>query len=153
MHCFGWFIKSLIHCRSPQSQQRVGVEMLEASVADLNPFKLRKTHQFGKYKYDPGKYYGSEKNKVKNQDERENDDDEIDEVDQAEVSLDKASYDDEIEAPWNQYAWAEELRLRVRYNHCNLNIVEEQMLGKCCMLLMLILRLSSDIPRYSLLID
>jgi hypothetical protein len=112
MHSF-CFQKSLVHCRSPQSQQRVGVEVLEASVADLNRYKLRKTHQFGKYKYDPGKYYGSNKKQL-NQDERASDNDEIDEVDPADVSLNKASYEDEIEAPWNQYAWAEELRLRVR---------------------------------------
>ena len=119
MHPFGCQ-QSLVHCRSPQSQQRVGVELLEASVADLNRYKLRKTHQFGKYKYDPGKYYGSNKNQL-NKDEGASDDDEIDEVDSAEVSLDKASYMDEIEAPWNQYAWAEELRLRVSENHCSEN--------------------------------
>eukprot|EP00980_Cylindrotheca_fusiformis_P014406 scaffold3840_cov129-Cylindrotheca_fusiformis.AAC.2 len=99
-------VKSLIQCRGAQSQQKIGVEVLEASVADLNRFKLRKTHQVGSFKYDPGKYYGSKKG------DRDSDE-EIEEVDQAEILLDTAAYEDEIEAPWNQYSWIEEMRLRV----------------------------------------
>jgi hypothetical protein len=106
-------MKSLVQCRSLQSQQRVGVELLEASVSDLNRYKLRKTHQFGNFKYDPGKYYGSNKNQLVQVDTAR-DDDEIDEVDQEEVLLNKATFEDEFEAPWNQYAWADELKLRVR---------------------------------------
>jgi hypothetical protein len=46
--------KSLIKCRK---NKKIGVEMLEASVADLNPYNMRKTHQFGNLiNYDPGKY-------------------------------------------------------------------------------------------------
>jgi hypothetical protein len=102
-----------VHCRSPQSQQRVGVELLEASVADLNRFKLRKTHQLGNFKYDPGKYYGSSKNDQKAK-EVSTGDDEIDEADQDEILLNTRAYEDELEAPWNQYSWIEEMRLRVR---------------------------------------
>jgi hypothetical protein len=102
-------VKSLVQCRSPQSQQRIGVEVLEASVADLNRFRLRKTHQVGNFKYDPGKYYGSNKGIPKPKDA----DEEIEEVDQAEMFLNTAAYEDEIEAPWNQYSWIEEMRLRV----------------------------------------
>lgn len=111
--------KSIVHCRSSQSQQRVGVELLEASVADLNRFDLRKTHQFGNFKYDPGKYYTHNRSRHQPQSEEEEeesndamDEEEISEVDDV-VLLDKSRFDDEIEAPWNQYAWAEELRLRV----------------------------------------
>lgn len=102
-------VKSLIQCKSPQSQQRIGVEVLEASVADLNPYRLRKTHQVGNFKYDPGKYYASNKGDQKPKDT----DEEIEEADQAEFMLDTAAYEDEIEAPWNQYSWIEEMRLRV----------------------------------------
>ena len=94
----------------------MGVELLEASVIDLNRFKLRKTHEFGSYKYDPGKYYEASsrrKNTVLVRQEAR-DDEELDEVDYEDiVRLDKENYEHEIEAPWNQYAWAEELRLRV----------------------------------------
>lgn len=92
-------IKSIVHCSSPQSQQHVGVELLEASISDLNRYKLRKKQSFGNYTYDPLKY-------------NNNDDDAIDEVDENESPLDKAILD-ESEAPWNQYAWMEELRLRI----------------------------------------
>jgi hypothetical protein len=118
-------MKSLVHCRSDKSQQRVGVELLEASVADLNRFKLRKTHQFGDLKYDPGKYYESKnKNAVQQVEQQPRDDEEIDESDHEDVvRLDKENYEDEIEAPWNQYAWAEELRLRVSASRCHFNAV------------------------------
>ncbi len=92
--------KLMMHCSSPESQQPVGVELLEASVSNLNRYKVRKKQSFGNYTYDPGKYYDSSTN--------ENSDDETDENDK-----DKIEKSDEIEAPWNQYAWMEELRLRI----------------------------------------
>lgn len=58
----------------------------------------------------------TERNQSKRNNSKTDDDDddtEIAEVDQAEIMLDKATFEDEIEAPWNQYAWAEEMRLRV----------------------------------------
>jgi hypothetical protein len=116
----------LVHCNSPQSQQRVGVELLEASVSDLNRYKLRKTHQFGSFQYDPGKYYGKTKKQLVRI-ERGDDDDEIEEPDDGDhndngegedVMRHKATHEDEMEAPWNQSAWMEELRLRVRSLFC-----------------------------------
>jgi hypothetical protein len=90
----------------------VGVELLEASVANLNPHKLRKTHQFGNIEYDPGKYYGVTKKLTgKVQSDTVNEQQSDEEVDQEQVSM--PSHQDEIKAPWNQYAWTEELRLRV----------------------------------------
>ena len=106
-------VKSLVQCRSPQSQQKVGVEILEASVADLNRYKLRKTHQLGNFKYDPGKYYGSSKNDQNPAKLNSSSDEEIEEVDETEIPLNTA-FDVESEAPWNQYSWIEEMRLRVR---------------------------------------
>lgn len=117
--------KSLVQCRSSQSQQRVGVELLEASIADLNKYKLRKTQQFGSFKYDPGKYYtaSSDDNNKKENGDNNGDSNTMPPatnessssvIVEEQVPLDKASFEDELEAPWNQYAWAEEMRLRVR---------------------------------------
>ncbi|MGK3757460.1 MAG: hypothetical protein ACI8RD_009774 [Bacillariaceae sp.] len=101
-------IRSIVHCSSPQTQQRVGVELLEASISILNRYKLRKKQSFGNYTYDPLKYNNND-----------HDDDEIDEVhyEGERPTKDKAT-SDEIEAPWNQYAWMEELRLRIN-GHVN----------------------------------
>ncbi|CAJ1961597.1 unnamed protein product [Cylindrotheca closterium] len=100
-------VKSLVQCRSAQSQQKAGVEIMEASVAGLNRFRLRKTHEVGSFKYDPGKYFVEN-----NKDRRKDMDEEIEEADPAEL-LDFSSYEDELEAPWNQYSWIEEMRLRI----------------------------------------
>ena len=83
--------RSIVHCSSPQSQQHVGVELLETSVSNLNRFKVRKKQSFGNYTYDPGKYYDST---IKS-----NDDDEIDEIDEGQMPTDEER-SDEMEAPW-----------------------------------------------------
>eukprot|EP00536_Pseudo-nitzschia_multiseries_P011484 jgi/Psemu1/205991/e_gw1.394.27.1 len=98
--------RSIVHCSSPQSQQHIGVELLEASVSNLNRFKVRKKQSFGNYTYDPGKYYDSTTNNTSD------DGDEIDEIDERRLHIDKETLD-EMEAPWNQYAWMEEFRLRI----------------------------------------
>ncbi|KAL3916521.1 MAG: hypothetical protein SGILL_005141 [Bacillariaceae sp.] len=104
-------VKDIFHCSSPQSQQPVGVELLEASIADLNPYKLRKKQRIGGWEYDPGKYY--EADDIGNDKESGT---------QQKIPTDNAPQDDiriqdpnfvEMEAPWNQYAWMEELRLRI----------------------------------------
>jgi hypothetical protein len=90
----------------------LGVELIEASISDLNPLSQRKTHQFGNIEYDPGKYYGVTKKqtgKVKGDRVKQQQSDE--EVDQDQVLM--PSHQDELKAPWNQYAWTEELGLRV----------------------------------------
>ncbi len=105
----------MIQCQSSQSQQRVGVELLEASVVELNKYKLRKTHQLGNFRYDPGKYYATDKDELAESNQRQ----EEEEVSPSEVednrSIDRSTFEDELEAPWNQYAWVEELRLRVSF--------------------------------------
>lgn len=89
---------------------------MEASVENLNVYKLRKIHQVGNVKYDPGKYYGSKNAKHGKvvRVERDGDDDEMEEADQEEILMENATHEYELEAPWNQYAWIEELKLRVR---------------------------------------
>lgn len=42
--------RSLVRCRNVHSK-RIGVELLEASVYDLNPHNMRRTYQFGSYRY------------------------------------------------------------------------------------------------------
>lgn len=76
----------------------------------MNKYKLRKTQQFGNFKYDPGKYYANDKtdsgpvdaNEALSSNEKQN-----------QTTNKRSTFEDELEAPWNQYAWAEELRLRV----------------------------------------
>jgi len=137
------FAHALVKCRHTDSL-RIGVEMTEASVADLNPHNLRKTHQFGNYRYDPGKW--SKTTSTAN--ESNNSGEEQSQVEVAEeVTVDEngttvavtaaeetrqkqkhssnvkkdgpdggtvlATEDDEYDAPWNQYAWIQELQLRV----------------------------------------
>jgi hypothetical protein len=94
-----YYRQSLRSCRNHDAKSKIVLDILEASIADLNTYKLRKTHQVGTYKYDPGKYYNdpTAHGNVSG--------------DNNEVRLDP--YLEQLEAPWNQYAWAEELRLRV----------------------------------------
>jgi hypothetical protein len=86
------------------------VEILEASIAELNPYGLRFRRQVGDIQYDPLSKYGDET--TSKQEETGNS------VLQ-EVSTDKSEnvVVDEVEkqlsAPWHQYAWIEELHLRV----------------------------------------
>eukprot|EP00978_Attheya_sp_CCMP212_P007733 scaffold17975_cov55-Attheya_sp.AAC.2 len=140
--------RSIIRCRNRKSK-RIGVELLESSVFDLNPNNMRKTWQLGEsYRYDPGKYSkmkvrpGEEEeeeeivNNVNHDDNDNNDDMNNDDIvtdDDSDkrgsnitaVKEEKgsmsggnddttvATIDDEVHAPWNQYAWIEEMQLRV----------------------------------------
>jgi hypothetical protein len=90
-------------------------------VENLNRFKLRKVHQVGKLKYDPGKYYGKKASSM-NHIVRDGDDQEIEEAgsEEAEDAMTSAAHEDELEAPWNQYAWIEELKLRVSMGCCSI---------------------------------
>mmetsp|Transcript_13766 Transcript_13766/g.22786 ORF Transcript_13766/g.22786 Transcript_13766/m.22786 type:complete len:564 (-) Transcript_13766:19-1710(-) len=120
--------KSLIKCRK---RKKIGVELLEASVEDLNPHNMRKTHQFGNLvSYDPGKYAtrpvaSRRQSKLNNDDDDDNDEESLPIRKKATASggtsIRKDSHegtvlateDDEIDAPWNQYAWIEEMQLRI----------------------------------------
>jgi hypothetical protein len=136
--------RALVKCRHAQTH-RIGIEMVEASVSDLNPHNLRRMHQFGSYKYDPGKWAtrtsstsdtgtassnedtsnAKENEKVENLDDADSDTAarEIAEakppstssvkVDSQDGGTVLASAEDEFDAPWNQYAWIQELQLRV----------------------------------------
>ena len=153
--------RSLVRCRNKQSK-RIGVELLEASVYDLNPNNMRRTYHFGSYKYDPGKYgskdspggdmlqrrmsvttgwgrlnlrrrkvvvtkdensnekgdedkgYADVEESVQEGDVQEGDVQEEDSVTEVTVL---AEENDEVDAPWNQYAWIEEMQIRVSGTH------------------------------------
>lgn len=111
---------------------QIGAEILEASVLDLNPNNIRRfyTSTSKKYHYDPGKYTNNDTDTTHEQhfgdasgiadaDEAENEDiaretnnnntsseDQFEEKD-----IDDPDY--ERTAPWNQYAWLEEMHLRI----------------------------------------
>ncbi len=155
--------RSLVRCRNVQSK-RIGVELLEASVYDLNPSNMRRTYHFGKYKYDPGKYgnfsrdnqtmiqrrmsvtpEGSRLNiRKRNKSDTtvtkssevttttaNNDEKGLADVDESveddgvqeptdgvtEVTI-LAEEEDEVDAPWHQSAWIEEMQIRVRIYAC-----------------------------------
>lgn len=138
--------RSLVRCRNAQSKH-VGVEILEASVYDLNPHNMRRAYRLGSYRYDPGKHgYGRNKNvggddmlqrrmsvgavsedsssATKNRNRRvgqmalkkggkDTTTDDGDGEKGIREGNEIASDDDEMNAPWNQYAWIEEMQLRI----------------------------------------
>jgi hypothetical protein len=106
------------------------VEITEASVAALNPHNVRKTHQFGSYRYDPGKYTTTTSSTSSDDEDEEIAEqveaDDVATVDDTTTATVKeqppkmkkqktvlATDEDEYDAPWNQYAWIQELQLRV----------------------------------------
>lgn len=181
--------RSLVRCRNKTSK-RIGVDLLEASVYDLNPHNMRRTYQYGTFSYDPGKYGSMNKapgadllqrrrtmnteavgvqrrNSIvatsSSSDAKEEEveeekgyadpEEELEEQSteeevllstyetqtapqvedttigssaedtnigrrsagtQREETTVLASEDDEVDAPWNQYAWIEEMNIRVR---------------------------------------
>jgi len=137
--------RSLVRCRNAQSK-RIGVELLEASVYDLNPHNMRRTYQLGSYRYDPGNYRGTNRDaggddmlqrrmsvgvvseqqssssvkKSRNRRTRhmvvtrERQKSGSGEDMEGEDGSMLASDDDEMDAPWNQYAWIEEMQLRIK---------------------------------------
>lgn len=85
------YIKSYFECQQQQSGA-VGVQVMEANTVSLNPDNLRKTHQFGRLRYDPGKLTNDSLQRT--------------------LSV-QATAQDEMDAPWNQTAWMQELELRL----------------------------------------
>lgn len=102
-----------MRCRN---KKKTGVELLEASVKDLNPRNMRRTYQVGNLiKYDvdeerdlPEK---STQKKVAETNNKNRDSSKASKgLEEGNVSM----HETEIDAPWNQYAWIEELQLRVQ---------------------------------------
>lgn len=130
-YCYG---KSNAKSKDSELDPVIGVEILEASILNLNPNNIRRTYTSkSAYKYDPGKYSNS-KLESDDGDERErlkrhetdsgiaDVEETTEEVQQEDESADASKNikardekEDTRTAPWNQYAWLEEIHLRVRY--------------------------------------
>lgn len=111
------WVTSLVKCVAEGTEQ-VGVQVMEANTGALNPHNLRRTRQFGKLNYDPGKYatinrkQGPRKHptaeaKTKTKEEANTSDPVV------EGAPVRAAPEDELAAPWNQHAWMEEVQLRI----------------------------------------
>lgn len=125
-------VKSIVRCSSIKSEQKVGnvgVELIEASISNLNRYKLRKKQSFGNYTYDPLKYDEVSKGSITGSTDIvgiKGKDYEIDKVNGVsgdddvsnEIDIKDRAIFNETNAPWNQTAWMEELRLRITGRVC-----------------------------------
>ena len=100
---------------------------MEASFADLNPQNLRTTRQVGSYHYDPGKYtheasaeeQQQQASKGNNNNNSATSSSSTDHLVPKKTGVTvELEDDDELNAPWNQYAWLEEVKLRVSNSKC-----------------------------------
>lgn len=112
----------------------IGVEILEASIMNLNPNNIRRTYTSkSAYKYDPGKYSSKKHDESdgsfeKERLQRHETDSGIADVEETTEELHEEAAaaiednnnikgrdetEDTRTAPWNQYAWLEEIHLRV----------------------------------------
>lgn len=112
-------------------QPQIGVEILEASIMNMNPNNIRRTYTSAVnwrkkiYKYDPGKYTegnagvdaDSDGDSVADVDDVDVDDEEeaLEQKDSIPLVPGFGGDSEEIErtSPWNQYAWLEEIQLRM----------------------------------------
>jgi len=131
--------QSLVRCRDKQTK-KIGVEIMEASLGyRLNPHNMRRTYQVGTYNYDPSKNKSNEEDDVVDDDDddggtpkdkiqtqqsihhrkrlvtKENilPTNEKDHTSSHQIHTVVAEQEDEIYAPWHQYAWIEEMELRI----------------------------------------
>lgn len=83
------WVTSVYECVNPGTG-RVAVQVMEANTASFNINNVRKTKRIGNFEYDPTAYGP-----------------------QRFATTLVTTPSDELQAPWNQYAWKEEVRLRV----------------------------------------
>ena len=99
----------------------IGAEVLELSVKDLNPQNIRRAYTVSRKSWKQTKYQSD--NAVADVEEDIEEEEENDEHDKQQL-VEKNDSDDfeerdiddpqyEREAPWNQYAWLEEMQLRI----------------------------------------
>lgn len=106
------FVKSFVRCKN---KKKIGVELLEASVSNLNPKNMRKTYQVGnliKYNVDEGRDI-SDPSIKKKANKSNNEEEETSQVKKEREGPNVLTNEEDVDAPWNQYAWIEELQLRV----------------------------------------
>jgi hypothetical protein len=114
------WVTALFECSTASSQGSVsGIQVLQASTAALNPNGLRHNLQVGSYQYDPGKYFARNPKTAKGKDHQPDDSATTGQNHQPtkEQLLRETSHESplwsEMDAPWHQYAWLEELQLRI----------------------------------------
>lgn len=83
--------EALLKCRSTEESNHVGAELLEVSIAELNPNNLRKTHSWGNYSYDPGKFARKEDQEQKEEPTMADVDDDVGMTDDDDDDDDKCS--------------------------------------------------------------
>lgn len=91
------WVQALHQCIN-RNTNKVGIQVMEASTANLNPYNIRRAHNFENLTYDPGRYeFDSATTNTTLTDTLP--------PQQQETLL--------LDAPWHQYAWKEELVLRI----------------------------------------
>jgi hypothetical protein len=105
------WVTALYEC-SAAASSRSGIQILQASTAALNPNGMRHNVQVGNYRYDPGKYFASNPKKQRARELHPEESRKEPEQPHSQPS-DRQPPCNELDAPWNQYAWLEELQLRI----------------------------------------
>jgi len=128
--------KQLYYCYHPKHHQQkdatpvIGAEVLELSVKDLNPQNIRRAYTVSSKRWKQTTYNPVDKYKSDNaiadveeediEEDVENDEhdehqlveqNDSDDFEDMDIDIDDPQY--EREAPWNQYAWLEEMQLRI----------------------------------------
>ena len=95
------FVKSMVKCIASGSPDKVSVEIMEADIGRMNPSNIRRIHQYGTMRYDPGKYTVTSPRTDRRAKRKSLRDDE------------ETRILNEMQAPWHQQAWREEALLRI----------------------------------------
>jgi len=128
--------KQLYYCYHPKHHQQkdatpvIGAEVLELSVKDLNPQNIRRAYTVSSKRWKQTTYNPVDKYKSDNaiadveeediEEDVENDEhdehqlveqNDSDDFEDMDIDIDDPQY--ERHAPWNQYAWLEEMQLRI----------------------------------------
>ncbi|KAL7571850.1 hypothetical protein ACA910_002926 [Epithemia clementina (nom. ined.)] len=121
------WVQAMYQCVNA-STDKVGLEILDASTAHFNPYNLRRSHEYGRYLFEtqkdsnenenhddakkasskPTDKQSTKGNKAKTNQKMAKDQDN-NHVDDSDFDPDNLV----LEAPWYQYAWKEELLLRI----------------------------------------
>jgi hypothetical protein len=93
------WVKSMVRCISEGAAEKASVEIMEADMIRMNPSNIRRIHQYGTLRYDPGKYVATSARHDKKRKDLRDDEETI--------------IRNELDAPWHQQAWKEEASLRI----------------------------------------
>jgi hypothetical protein len=96
-------------CASSSSSSAPGVQILQASTAAMNPYGMRQNVQVGKYRYDPSKFYVTNSTNEPSAGAGTG----TEQKPTHHTARDDPGAGTAFDAPWHQYAWLEELDLRL----------------------------------------